>query len=304
MYTITSRICVLSLLVTGALYAQNNRSAVSVIGSDANACTTIAPCRSFTVALAHTNPGGEVIAIDSGGYGAFTISQSVSVIGAPGVHAALTVTGGDGIDVAAGSGDYVKIRGLNITLTSSMGRGIYATTFAYLTIENCSVNGGHDGIFISGDPGGSTTIVDTSVRALANVGYYILSRASLVRSRAETCGNVGLYVSNAGTTNGLASAVDFVSVSNSYGAAVFSTGTAYLNLDHAMISNNWNGGITAYSNISSIGYVILTNSMITNNGGFGLSPTAFSVIYSLKNNLVFGNTGGDVNGTTTPLTAQ
>ena len=303
MYTITSPICVLSLLVTAALYAQNNRSAVSVIGSDANACTTIAPCRSFSVALAHTNAGGEVIAIDSGGYGAFTISQSVSVIGAPGVHAALTVTGGDGIDVAAGLGDNVKIRGLNITLTTSMGRGIYATTFAYLTIENCSVNGGHDGIFISGDAGGGTTIVDTSVRALANVGYYILSRASLVRCRAQECSNVGIYVSNAGMTNGLASAVDFVSVSNLFGAAVYSTGTAYLNLDHAMISNNGGDGITNYSDPSMTGIVSLTNSMVTNNGRYGLSRTGNSIIYSLKNNLVLGNTFGN-NGTITTLAGE
>src|SRR5437870_9513770 len=81
--TICVCLCLASLLIASVSFAQNNRSAVSVNGSDANPCTTVSPCRSFGVALAHTNPDGEVIALDSGGYGAFTISQPVSVIGAP-----------------------------------------------------------------------------------------------------------------------------------------------------------------------------------------------------------------------------
>src|SRR5882672_2463978 len=83
-------------------HALNNRSAVSVNGSDANPCTTQAPCRSFGVALSNTVEFGEVIALDSAGYGPFTINQSVTVSGAPGVHAAITTTSGDGISVTGG----------------------------------------------------------------------------------------------------------------------------------------------------------------------------------------------------------
>src|SRR6266550_2086250 len=93
------RTILVTLLVSSAALAQNNRSAVSVNGSDANLCTTTAPCRSFTAALAHTNPGGEVIAFDSGGYGPFTITQAVTVAGASGIHAAITVASGNGIEV-------------------------------------------------------------------------------------------------------------------------------------------------------------------------------------------------------------
>src|SRR5438128_2774394 len=136
--TICVCLCLASLLIASVSFAQNNRSAVSVNGSDANPCTTVSPCRSFGVALAHTNPDGEVIALDSGGYGAFTISQPVSVIGAPGVHAALTTLGGDGIDVAAGSSDNVKIINLKITILGATGKGVSGTAFGLLTVENCS----------------------------------------------------------------------------------------------------------------------------------------------------------------------
>src|SRR6266550_6864327 len=107
------RFTLVSLLIASAAVAQplgNNRSAVSVAGNDANACTTTAPCRSFSVALSRTNPGGEVIAFDSGGYGPFTITYSVSVIGAPGIHAAITTGTSDAIDVNADNADAVLIR--------------------------------------------------------------------------------------------------------------------------------------------------------------------------------------------------
>ena len=85
-----------AFLVAAVATAQNNRSAVAVSGNDLNPCTVASPCRSFAVALAHTVAGGEVIALESGGYGPFTVTQSVTVSGAPGVHAAITATSGNG----------------------------------------------------------------------------------------------------------------------------------------------------------------------------------------------------------------
>src|ERR1700747_3305666 len=92
----------------------NNRSAVSVNGNDLNPCTVASPCRSFTAAIALTNPGGEVIALDSAGYGPFAVPSSLTISGAPGVHAAITVTlvSGIGITVNAAATDNVTLRSL------------------------------------------------------------------------------------------------------------------------------------------------------------------------------------------------
>src|SRR5438552_17395511 len=95
-------------------FALNNRSAVSVNGSDLNPCTVASPCRSFGAAIAQTNPGGEIVALDSGGFGPFNVPMSVTVSGAPGVHAAITVTVGDAIDINAAATDAVTIRNLVI----------------------------------------------------------------------------------------------------------------------------------------------------------------------------------------------
>src|SRR2546428_2736877 len=105
----STRAMLITLLVSSAAVAQNNRSAVSVNGSDANPCTTTAPCRSFTAALAHTNPGGQAVAFDSGGYGAFAITHAVNRVGAPGGHVPNPDTSGNGIEANSGVADSVPI---------------------------------------------------------------------------------------------------------------------------------------------------------------------------------------------------
>ena len=79
----------LALAFTITAQAQNNRSFVSTLGNDASACTTSAHCRTFTRALAVTNPKGEIVVVDSGGYGPATITQPVT-ISAIGVVASIT----------------------------------------------------------------------------------------------------------------------------------------------------------------------------------------------------------------------
>ncbi|HEU4521703.1 MAG TPA: hypothetical protein VFT12_06855, partial [Thermoanaerobaculia bacterium] len=80
-------------------FAQFNRTAVSVAGNDANDCSVNAPCRSFSRAIDQTVAHGEVIALDSGGYGPFSVTQPLTVTAAPGARASLTATSGPGVDI-------------------------------------------------------------------------------------------------------------------------------------------------------------------------------------------------------------
>src|SRR5215208_2329332 len=98
-----------------AAVTQIQRTFVSTGGSDANPCTRAEPCRNFVAALPNTLGGGEVVALDSGGYGPLTIDKAVSVIGAPGVHAAISVFSGTGAAVNAGPLDAVVLRNLFLT---------------------------------------------------------------------------------------------------------------------------------------------------------------------------------------------
>ena len=76
-------------------------------GNDANPCTVTLPCRNFAAAIAQTVAGGEVIALDSGGYGPVTIGNSISLISPPGVYAGITAFSGDAITINAGASDVV-----------------------------------------------------------------------------------------------------------------------------------------------------------------------------------------------------
>ena len=61
------------------------RTFVASTGSDSNPCSLPLPCRGFAIAVAAVAPAGEVIVLDSGGYGPVVITQSVSIIAPAGV---------------------------------------------------------------------------------------------------------------------------------------------------------------------------------------------------------------------------
>jgi hypothetical protein len=75
-----------------------------------------------------------VVALDSGDYAPFVIDKSVTVAAAPGAHAAISVSSGDGIRVRAGGSDAVVLR--NLFLTGIGGRhGIFFETGGSLDLE-------------------------------------------------------------------------------------------------------------------------------------------------------------------------
>jgi|HubBroStandDraft_6_1064221.scaffolds.fasta_scaffold56031_3 hypothetical protein len=93
------------------------RTFVSSTGEDSNAsanCAQSSPCRHLSTAIGVTAPGGEIVALDSAPYGAFTIDIPVSIVGVEPILIT-PVSGGDGITIAAGSGNVVILRNFQIT---------------------------------------------------------------------------------------------------------------------------------------------------------------------------------------------
>jgi hypothetical protein len=295
------------LLMPLTLLAQNNRSFVATFGSDANNCTPSNECRSFARAIAVTNSGGEIIAVNSGGYGPFSIAKDIIVMAAPGAVAALTVTSGDGIDI--GGVGHVVLRGLDITELDPYGAGISASGYGNVAIEDCSVAGGPIVIGYSGGYRPLAILTNTVVRNAGNGGFYAAGEnIVLLRCRAEANGSAGLQVGG-GSTPADVSAVDFVSVGNNDGVYVTSatpTGNGTLNLDHALISRNIFDGVV----IDAVGYtgtatVRVTNSTVVDNGGYGFwNGGANTSFQSLRNNLVAGNGSGDTTGVITFISAN
>jgi len=110
----------LAATAPGIALATSQRTFVASYGSDASAtCSLGAPCRSFNAAIAQTSPGGEVVILDTAGYGPMIIDKSLKVIGPAGVYGGISVTGGanptTGVVINAADTDDVVLRGLDIT---------------------------------------------------------------------------------------------------------------------------------------------------------------------------------------------
>src|ERR1700722_9969089 len=59
--------------------AQATRTWVSGVGDDANPCSRTAPCKTFAGAISKTAPFGEINVLDPGGFGAVTITKSITI---------------------------------------------------------------------------------------------------------------------------------------------------------------------------------------------------------------------------------
>src|SRR5713226_140503 len=139
---------------TTAAYGQASRTWVSGVGDDANPCSRTAPCKTFAGAISKTAPGGEIDALDPGGFGAVTITKAITLDGGGGQVASTLVAGTNGIVVAAGANDVVIIRNIRLNgLLGSGNAGINGISFISgkdLDVENCVIFGfGTNGINIS-----------------------------------------------------------------------------------------------------------------------------------------------------------
>src|ERR1700724_3485425 len=109
-------ITVLGVLAFGTVMMQGqaSRTWVSGVGDDANPCSRTAPCKTFAGAISKTAVGGEIDALDPGGFGALTITKAITIDGGGGQVASVLVAGTNGITVAAAVTDAVTIRNLSI----------------------------------------------------------------------------------------------------------------------------------------------------------------------------------------------
>src|ERR1700756_5323776 len=101
-------ICLLPIVAQ----AQATRTWVSGVGDDANPCSRTAPCKTFAGAISKTAPGGEINCLDPGGFGAVTITKSVT-IDCHEIFGSVLVSGTNAINIAAAGGN-VTLRNLNL----------------------------------------------------------------------------------------------------------------------------------------------------------------------------------------------
>lgn len=147
---------VLSLVSTGliaftapAAHAQATRTWVSGVGDDVNPCSRTAPCKTFAGAISKTAAGGTISALDSGGFGAVTITKSI-IIDGTGTQASILATGTNGVVIASDTADVV-LRNLDITgsnPTTGCGglSGVKANSVNSLRLDGVSISGFQRGV--------------------------------------------------------------------------------------------------------------------------------------------------------------
>src|SRR5688500_8002714 len=72
------------LAITTLAPAQATRTWVSGVGDDVNPCSRTAPCKTYAGAISKTARDGEISTLDPGGFGAVTITKSITINGGGG----------------------------------------------------------------------------------------------------------------------------------------------------------------------------------------------------------------------------
>jgi hypothetical protein len=268
------------------------RTYVSGLGSDANPCLASWPCQTFQAALALTIAGGEIYVLDSANYGAVTINKAVSIT-SEGAMAGVLATSGAGITIAAGAGDVINLRGLDIDGGGSGGIGIQFSSGQSLNIQKSVVrNFTNSGISFSPNGPGTLFITDTTVTNNGNNGISVTSNGTAVSGAINrvTASRNGTGILAFGG-NASVTIIDTVAGNNSYGIGASSSAVMVRN---STVSNNGIGIAADQNAIVRVG-----QSTVTANGT-GWQATNGGQVVSYSNNNVAGNT---TDGTVTSTVA-
>jgi hypothetical protein len=258
--------------------AQASRTWVSGVGDDANPCSRTAPCKTFAGAISKTAPGGEIDALDPGGFGAVTITKAITIDGGGGQVASVLVSGTNGMIVQAGVNDVVILRNLRINGIGSGLAGIKFVSGSALQVENCDVFG-----FTQ-----HAILIQPSSQPVAG------ARVLIKNSTAANSAN-GITIDG---SLGAAAAVVKVTISQSWVSTNTANGitagttaghsTVFAMLDRIVSSNNNGIGIQANGSVG----VELGASTVTGNGTATQAINGGAVA-SFKNNQINENTAGD-----------
>jgi hypothetical protein len=279
------------------------RTFVASYGSDTNPCTVAAPCRSFSAAIAQTSFAGEVIVLDSAGYGPVTITKSVSLLAAPGVYAGISVfTGQNGILVNAGAGDKVVLRGLAINgqgggigiavgmsgevhiesciISGMAAQGILVTLGSYTRIVHTTIrSNGMDGIYFTG--AGALLVEDTTIVRNTRHGIWMNDGTNAVIRRVRVGDNVfeGLFVQQT-TGTGTVAVSDGDFTNNQIGVRLWAMPPgAFLGVSIDRISANLNfaSGVEVIGNSPSNVNATINASQTAFNGSYGIASSGSGV---------------------------
>ncbi len=285
------RFSILTIIITaGATFAsaQATRTWVSGVGDDVNPCSRTAPCKTFAGAISKTATNGEINCLDPAGYGAVTVTKSIT-IDCEDTQGSILSAGTNGVIVnitaVTDTKKAFKLRGVSINGAGTGINGIRVLSALQVDLDEVVIQGVTQHGVSFENTTGTTKASLSGVTINNNVGnginaFIIGGNLSLGITNSRLLNNAtGLNLSNGTKATIINSSV----TGNATGVLAFN---AEMGVSGCNISHNTTG-----VNASTGGIIRLTGNMITFNGT-GLTSTGN--ITSFTSNMFQGNT---VNGT-------
>jgi len=296
-------VAIFTLTFASMTQAQATRTWVSGVGDDANPCSRTAPCKTYAGAISKTAKDGEISTLDPGGFGAVTITKSITINGGGGgqgygsILAALTNGIIINITDAADVRKTVRLTWLDINGASSGLNGINFIAGINLFVENTNIDGfTQNGINVANNP-----------QAVNNL--------HMRNVNIRNCVNSGVNISNSGA-NATVLSWDGVKITKSTNGLNAGNGTRG-QIANSFFASNSGSGVNVSEGSSPTDFAI-NDSAITANAVAGISTAAGSevriarcvitgnvnalglggTVHTGGNNTIMGNgTNQDPNGT-------
>jgi hypothetical protein len=285
--------------MTSAAQAQATRTWVSGVGDDANPCSRTAPCKTFPGAYSKTAVGGEIDALDPGGFGTVTISKSLTIDGGGAGLASILASSTNAVVINGGASDVITLRNIQIQgIRNSSFPGLTGIVFnsglvlnlehvvienfqtgainfqptvrAFMHIVDCNIsNSGGDGIIIttaaSGGGNNGVDIKRTSIIDSGGNGVRVTSnsRVSLSEVVISHSGSDGLLVNGGSPT---VVGVDYSTIQSNSGNGIHTQNSGAVRLSTSTVVDNTLKGV--FTDTGQI-YTHLDNRLLNNFGGDG-----------------------------------
>jgi hypothetical protein len=286
---------------TLAAHGQATRTWVSGVGDDVNPCSRTAPCKTFQGAISKTAAGGEISVLDPGGFGALTITKSLTIDGTGQVSSILS-SGTNGITINAAATDKVYLRNIDINGAGTGLIGVRVLNAAEVMLENVQI---YNTSLASGNNHGVSINTTNAIRvSLENVTIRNVGGSGVFATSTNAANHIKLLLNNTRIFDTGQSGIDLdlnadavISRSqlthNLVGAGLFiECAGCVAHVSNSVLSNNSQGvhaGINGAATVRLFGNIITQNTVagIFNAGGG-------TVVASHQNNAIIGNVGSEV----------
>lgn len=264
--------------------AQASRTWISGVGDDANPCSRTAPCKTFAGAISKTATGGEISCLDPGGFGALTITKSIT-LSCDSQYGSILVAGTNGININ-GAGINVVLSGIEIEGLGNTGAaglsGVKVFQANSVRIVNTSIRGFNTGVEVAPSTAGGTIAL-----SMDNV---------LITGGISTAGG-GIFITPGSVNASVTASISDTRVIGQAGTgiAVLTTGGTGVTLSATVTGStfsNGTNGIIAKATAGNTVNMSVAHSVSANNSGLGVNVNGAGAAAQFSDTTITGNGTG------------